>query len=87
VISAFGELDMASARVLQAACARARTGTDRLTLDLRGLTFIDSSGLRCILMLHQETQRDGRGLTLIPGVPTVQRVFELSGTDTMLPFA
>jgi anti-anti-sigma factor len=53
---------------------------------VRQLDFIDSSGLRCLLDLDSEAGLDGFSLALILGSHPVQRVFELSGTATALPF-
>jgi anti-sigma B factor antagonist len=57
-----------------------------LILDLSGLEFMDSTGLRCILTCDAEARRDPFTIALIPGPPAVQRVFELTNTRTHLPF-
>jgi len=62
-------------------------GFRRLILDLRGLLFIDSSGLHLILRYDAEARRDGFALELLPGNRTVQLVFEVSGVAAQLPFA
>jgi anti-anti-sigma factor len=86
-VQPIGELDISTAPVLQSVCAALRRGgVRRLVVDLSGLCFIDSSGLHCILDLYGEAQLDGFSLHLIPGSHEVQRVFELSGTATVLPF-
>jgi len=56
------------------------SGFDEVVVDLRRLTFIDSSGLRMLLRLRSEAERDGHHLTLVPGSPRVQRIFELTST-------
>ena len=56
-------------------------------LDLEAVEFIDSSGLQTILTAHAASQRDGFGLTMLPGPPPVMKVFELAGLDDRLPFA
>jgi anti-sigma B factor antagonist len=83
-----GELDVATAPILETQIAQLRDAGDRrIMLDLRGLQFIDSTGLH--LILHHDTQarRDGYTLTLLPGSPAIQRVFDLAGLTTRLPFA
>ena len=48
-VRALGELDLATVPVLDDQLAELRdAGSRRLILDLRGLDFIDSTGLRCI---------------------------------------
>jgi len=82
-----GELDLATVPVLEAQLAQSRAAAvRRVRLDLRGLRFIDSSGLHLILRCDLDAQRDGYALELVPGAPAVQRVFELSGLTARLPF-
>ena len=57
-----------------------------VTVDLAGLTFIDSTGLRCILKYDAEARQDGFSIALIQGPPAVQRIFVLTGTTDRLPF-
>jgi anti-sigma B factor antagonist len=54
-----------------------------IVLDLRGLRFLDSSGVRVVVMAHRRL-RDR--LVLVRGRHAVQRVFEISGLDTLLRF-
>lgn len=82
-----GELDIATTPILEAEIEAIRSaGARRLTIDLSGLDFIDSTGLRCLLDCEAEARRDGFALSLAPGPDAVQRVFELTGTRTRLPF-
>jgi anti-anti-sigma factor len=62
------------------------SGFRRLILDLRGLLFIDSSGLHLIIRYDAEARRDGFALELVPGDRAVQVVFEVSGVAARLPF-
>ena len=55
-------------------------------LDLSGLSFIDSSGLHCIVRAHERAQKEGRRMVLVPGSSSVQRVLELTGMDRHLEF-
>jgi anti-anti-sigma factor len=84
-----GELDIAVAPRLQEAVARiceqdrART----LTIDLSRLVFIDSSGIAAIVYASRFCERHECKLSLVPAQPPVQRVFELTGLDALLPFS
>jgi len=81
-----GELDMTPAAALQAvivSCVHAKAG---LTLDLRHLTFIDSTGLHLILFAQKLCQDKGAEFALIPGPRQVQRVFEIADLLNRLPF-
>ena len=57
-----------------------------LTLDLRGLTFIDSSGLAAIVYTSRLCERQGCQLSFIRGPQAVQDVFELTGLSELLRF-
>jgi anti-sigma B factor antagonist len=84
-----GELDIGSVPVLHAAIARmCKAGSARrITLDLSGLMFIDSTGLAEIILTSRLCERDGFELTLTPGSRAVQRPFELTGLIDVLPFS
>jgi anti-sigma B factor antagonist len=86
-IAPVGELDQAATEALEAACREAlASGCRHLTIDLSGVTFIDSRGLRLVIQLQAAAQLEGWTFALLPGPPEVQRVFEVSGTRDLLPF-
>jgi anti-anti-sigma factor len=87
-VSIAGELDLASADRLERELQRVEA-TDALTiiLDLSGLTFIDSTGLRVILRAHARSRADSNRLALLRGPTAVQRLFELCGVLELLLFA
>jgi anti-anti-sigma factor len=55
-------------------------------LDLRELTFLDSTGLRLILSERMAARKTGGRFELIAGPPEVQRVFELTRVLDALTF-
>jgi anti-sigma B factor antagonist len=72
-----GELDMATGQILERTVEElVAAGTERVTVDLRRLAFMDSSGLRLLLRWDERARRQGTELLLIAGPPAVQRVFE-----------
>ncbi|MDQ3741117.1 MAG: STAS domain-containing protein [Actinomycetota bacterium] len=82
-----GELDLAGVETLEREVVTLlESGFRSLLLDLRSLTFLDSSGLRCVLMLARRARTEGFGLELIQGPDNVRRLFELTGTCRALPF-
>jgi anti-sigma B factor antagonist len=83
-----GELDLATADAVQAELERieARDATS-IVLDLKGLTFMDSTGVRLLVSAHARSRADTGRLSLLRGPAAVQRVMELSGVDVLLPFA
>jgi anti-anti-sigma factor len=88
VLRLAGELDIASAPLLERAIAAAQANTEgrALVIDLGEVTFMDSTGLRALLGARQVIAEAGRELTLRPGPRQVQRVFELSGTADSFTF-
>jgi anti-anti-sigma factor len=82
-----GELDMACAPALDVALRRLCTDlTDSLTLDLSELTFMDSTGLRTLLVARELCRQCACKLIVIPGPPQIQRLFEVTGMLGQLPF-
>jgi anti-sigma B factor antagonist len=82
-----GELDMASAPALEGMFQQlCEGGAQELVLDLSGLDFIDSSGLRAILRCQAMCEEHLCDLGLVPGPREVQRVFELTRLTERLPF-
>lgn len=82
-----GELDIAGVRAVEEAVARALDGrAATLELDLSQLSFLDSSGLRAILDVRDRARERDVALALVPGGPAVQRVFQITGLDEVLPF-
>lgn len=55
---------------------------DRVILDLSGVDFIDSSGLGAIVATMKHLG-DGRTLDLAGLTPTVEKVFRLTGMDSI----
>jgi anti-sigma B factor antagonist len=83
-----GELDVATAPIVDAQLAElAAAGFTSFVLDLRGLQFLDSSGLRLVLSWGAKAGADGRDVSVIPGPAHVQRVFEVAGVTDLLSFS
>ena len=87
LLAPVGELDLAAREEIEPAIDEIRrSGVARLILDLRRVSFMDSTGLRLALELRAAAAEDGFALELIPGPPDVQRIFEVTGTLDVLPF-
>jgi anti-sigma B factor antagonist len=61
-------------------------GIEVLALDLRELVFMDSGGLRVIIVVGRRLAEAGRRLVLVRGPHPVMRVFELTGMMERLEF-
>lgn len=82
-----GAVDLATADTIRATIDDLiEVGFTRVALDLRGVTFLDSSGLRLLLELTMAASADGWQLGVLEGSPDVQRVFDLAGVRALVPF-
>ena len=83
-----GEFDMPATFAIEPALERALETPDlrRFTLDLSGLTFIDSVGIGVVIRLASELEARGVELRIIPGPRHVHHVFTTVGMDQLLPF-
>lgn len=82
-----GELDLATApEVEEKVLSALREGHAEVVLDLRELTFMDSTGVRTIVAAHQVSEEAGGGLRVVrpPRDSAVSRVIEISGIDDAL---
>jgi anti-sigma B factor antagonist len=78
-----GEIDAHTADVLRDALLTA-PDTGDIWADFSKVTFIDSSGLRVVLEVHQTLDRDGRRLVLVDPSRPVARLVELAGLSAHL---
>jgi anti-anti-sigma factor len=80
-----GELDLATAPQLEGALRELREAGEPTVVDLRGLTFLDSTGLRALLQATADAQGGGWSLHIVrpDGEPRV--ALEQSGADRLLP--
>ena len=88
VVLVAGDLDAATAPRLHAELAQlAADGIDRIVLDLRRMTFVDSFGLGVIVNAKKRLSRHGNSLCLVAGDEqrTLRRVLEITGLDKVLP--
>ena len=80
-----GELDLASVPTLEHAVEGATLDdTAELVLDLRGLEFIDSTGLRAILLQDKRSTERGQTFALVRGPEQVQRLMNMTHLDEHL---
>jgi anti-sigma B factor antagonist len=84
-VTPHGELDIATQPELRAALER-HADAGEVTLDLGGLRFLDTSGLRLILERAEAARRDGFTFSVLPGSPEVQRFFDVAGVAELIPF-
>ncbi len=87
-IAPCGELDIATSPQLEQAVSEATTeAVPELVLDLRELTFMDSTGLRTLAQANTRAQQAGTTLSIWRGPRQIERVLEISGLGALLPLA
>jgi anti-anti-sigma factor len=75
-----GELDLATAPLLERAAARlCSEGAKKIILDLRTLDFCDVAGLHALHAARVGCRRSGVGFGVVPGEGQVRRLLELTG--------
>jgi anti-sigma B factor antagonist len=78
VVGVTGEVDVAGAPVLRdTLLALVNRGADSLVVDLRGVTFIDSTGVGSLLRIFHRQGLLGGRVHFVVDQPSVRRVFDL----------
>jgi anti-anti-sigma factor len=84
-LAAMGEIDLATADAL-AAALRDHLASGPVLLDLREVSFMDSSGVRALDALLRDVEREGWSLAVRPEMQrSVRMVFEMTGMIDALP--
>ncbi len=88
IVELRGELDLLATAALEPELERLadEPGVDVVALDLRPLDFLDSNGLRVMVLANQRLDSNERRLVLVRGSSDVQRVFELTHMTERLDF-
>jgi anti-sigma B factor antagonist len=87
VVFVSGELDVGSAQVLEEALIEAcSSGAKELVLDLAGVEFMDSTGLKAILHGRKLCESHQCRYRLTPAQRQAERVFDVTGIRRRLPF-
>lgn len=86
VIRAEGEFDVHAAEEFKTAVDEAlvASGVRNLALSLRGVSFIDSSGVGAILSRYKKVQSAGGDVILMNLQPQVARILDLAGVCKLL---
>ncbi len=79
-----GEVDPHTTEQLDHAVDGALASTTELVLELSGVTFIDSAGLRSLIRAQRRAEEAGGSLVLRSPRPSTLRVLEITGlTDEL----
>src|ERR687884_1495961 len=76
-----GELDLATAPELEQLVNESLDAGNEVVVDLRGLEFMDSSGIRVLVAAHARAGRVGTRLVIVrpPSGSAVAKIVEVSG--------
>lgn len=88
IVAISGELDLNTAVILSEHFDNCLDeGVTSLTLDLRELAFMDSSGLRLLIELNDRSKSEAWQLALLaPKAEAAAVVLHITGAGTALPF-
>ena len=82
VLSPVGRIDHANSEDFRNSLApfidRCKTDGERIVLDLAGVDYISSAGLRCFMLAEKQAKAQG-GLVVVAAMqPVVKEIFEIS---------
>ena len=84
-VALVGELDLSSVPKVQEELRRIEADSPAtLVVDLSKLSFLDSTGLRCIVTADERAREQGRRIVIVRGPDAVQRVFAITRLDDRL---
>jgi len=82
VLSPAGRIDHSSAEAFRSALAPhlegCAAGRDQVVLDLSGVDYISSAGLRVLMLAKKQAKAQGGSFALVGLVPAVREIFEIS---------
>ena len=85
IVALEGEIDLSLVPEAERLIAEAEAEKPgRLVIDLRQVTFMDSSGLRVLLTAHRRAGEEGRDFALVKGSDTVTRLLDVTGLSERL---
>ena len=79
------EIDITNARRLSGQLGSALSSADRVIADMSATTFCDSSGVRILILAHDQAAATGIELRLVVPCASVLRTLALIGADRLLP--
>ena len=86
VVQASGRIDVETAPGFEHACMEVVRGAEKVVvLDMGGVQYISSTGLRSLLVIGKELQGRGGVLRLANLTPTVGQLFEQSRFYSLFP--
>ncbi|RMH36148.1 MAG: anti-sigma factor antagonist [Nitrospirae bacterium] len=86
IVKLEGRFDFANRRVFKDTIDRVQSSSSqRVILDLEGVSFVDSSALGLLVIAHQQFKTRQQRLSLAHPQPYVRQVLELANVPKMIP--
>ncbi|MDO5317616.1 MAG: STAS domain-containing protein [bacterium] len=85
IIAVTGRVDTTTAPELDAGLKLA--GNETLTLDLSGVPYMSSAGLRCLLTAQKTMMAGGGSMTIVGVQAAVREVLDITGFSSILTLA
>jgi anti-anti-sigma factor len=84
-VALMGELDLSTVAKVQEELRKIEAASPpTLVVDLSKLSFLDSTGLRCIVTADERAREEGRRVVIVRGPDPVQRVFAITRLEERL---
>jgi stage II sporulation protein AA (anti-sigma F factor antagonist) len=85
VVSLRGEIDLdVKDQISRALLSGSESTPTRIVADLSGVTFLDSSGINVFIATYRHVSGAGGWLRIAGAQPSVLRVLQLVGVDTII---
>ena len=86
VVTVAGEIDLATAGDMEKGVLDAEAAGSPLVIDLREVTFIDSTGISVLVGAAARSEERGQRCTVRAVQPMMRRVFRLMALEVILDF-
>jgi anti-sigma B factor antagonist len=84
-VALVGELDLSTVAKVQEELRKVEASSPpTMVVDLSKLTFLDSTGLRCIVTADERARGEGRRVVIVRGPDPVHRVFTITRLEERL---
>ena len=87
VLRASGRLDGTATADFEKAVvdAMSAAGRGRVVVDMKGVEYVSSAGLRSLLLVAKRAKGNGQPFSVAALSPSVREIFEISGFGSIIP--